>query len=85
MLKVRTRARHRRRRRSLRQNLPPSCKREKSLRPRAAQPGIETLETYLKTYGTPLYEKAAEKAPVLLAAADAKARGTTPTGDWHQS
>ena len=37
------------------------------------QPGVETIESYIKTYGAPLLTKAKEQAPAYLAAVDAKA------------
>jgi hypothetical protein len=45
---------------------------------RPRQPGLETIEGYLRTYGTPLATKVQEKAPLVLKSADAKARPAAP-------
>jgi len=38
------------------------------------QPGLETIEGYLRTYGEPLAARVSEKAPMMLASCDEKAR-----------
>jgi hypothetical protein len=38
------------------------------------QPGLETIEGYLRTYGEPLAARVSEKAPLMLASCDSKVR-----------